>query len=188
MNVAHPKPRAEEAYLIRPAVRREIPEINTLVAAAIGAYGGTVPDKVLQLYTKRSLDIEARWEKGEVLVATQYGRVVGTVTFHEEARYAGFPPGWASFGTLAVHPGCQRRGIASRLVRHCVARAVPVASVIGIHTASFMPGAMKLYEGMGFVRAEEHDRLASSFVTLGPDEGDLHVMGYRLDLDSALSG
>ena len=187
MNVAQLKlHQAEEACLIRPATRGEIPEISELVAAAIGAYRGTVSDLVLELYIERSVDFESRWDRGEVLVATQYGRVLGTVTYYAEAADAGFPAQWASFGTLAVHPGIQRRGVASLLVRQCVSRAALGASAIGIHTAKFMPGARQLYEGMGFVRAPEYDLWASQFIAIS-DADDVHMMGYWLDLATAFS-
>lgn len=186
--VLHPFDRAEDAYFIRPAVRREIPEISEVVAEAIGAYRGEAPDAPLQLYLERSRDIASRWDRGEVLVAGHCGRIVGTVTFHDDASDAGFPAGWASFGTLAVLPRMRRRGIASLLVRRCIAAAIPLAPAIGIHTGSFMLGARRLYEGMGFVRSPHQDMRASDYVDIEPGAGDVDVMAYRLDLDTALSG
>ncbi len=120
-------------------------------------------------------------------MATQYGRIVGTVTFYPDASDAGFPSSWASFGTLAVHSQLQRRGIASLLVRRCVAAAIRLAPTIGIHTGSFMRGARVLYEGMGFVRLPQLDMRASDFVDLRPGMGDVDIMAYQLDLDTAFS-
>jgi predicted N-acetyltransferase YhbS len=183
----HSEP-ASDAYFIRPAVRREIPEISDLVGEAIGAYRGEAPDAALEHYIEQARDTGARWDRGEVLVATQYGRILGTVTFYDDASRAGFPASWASFGTLAVHPQLQRRGIASLLVRRCVAAAIPLAPAIGIHTGSFMLGARRLYEGMGFVRSPRQDMRASDFVDIERGAGDVDIMAYRLDLDTALSG
>lgn len=189
MNFAPPvRQPDEEAYVIRRAVRREFAEITDLVVAAISAYRGTAPEHALQLYIERSADTAARADRGDLLVVTQHGRVLGTVTFHADAREAGFPAGWASFGTLAVHPQAQRRGVASLLVRQCVKHALPAADTIGIHTGAFMQGARRLYEGMGFVRAPGHDLRASDFIAMPSGSDDVHILGYRLDLDDALSG
>jgi predicted N-acetyltransferase YhbS len=178
---------ASDAYFIRPAVRRELPEIADLVGEAIGAYRGEAPSEPLRRYIERSRDFSKRWDRGEVLVATQYGRIVGTATFFPDASEAGFPSNWASFGTLAVHPQLQRRGIASLLVRRCVAFAVAVAPTVGIHTADFMRGAQALYAGMGFVRVPKYDMRASEVSDLPPGVGDVHIMAYRLDLETAFS-
>lgn len=178
---------ASDAYFIRPAVRRELAEISDLVGEAIGAYRGEAPSEPLRLYVEKSRDFSKRWDRGEVLVATQYGRIVGTVTFFPDASDAGFPSSWASFGTLAVHPQLQRRGVASLLVRRCVAAAIPLAPTIGIHTGSFMRGARALYQGMGFVRLPRLDIRASDFVDLPAGTGDVDIMAYQLDLDTALS-
>lgn len=178
---------ASDAYVIRPAVRRELPEIADLVGEAIGAYRGEAPSEPLRLYIEKSRDFSRRWDRGEVLVASQYGRIVGTVTFFPDASDAGFPTSWASFGTLAVHPQLQRRGIASLLVRRCIAAAIPLAPTIGIHTADFMRGVQVLYQSMGFVRLPQHDIRASDVVDIRPGTGDVYIMAYRLDLDTALS-
>lgn len=183
-----PSDPAEDAFFIRPAVRREIPELSELVTQAIEAYRGEAPEAALRLYVERSRDFARRWDRGEVLVAKQYGRILGTVTFFTDASHEGFPASWASFGTLAVHPQLRRRGIASLLVRRCIAAAIPIAPSIGIHTGSFMLGARRLYEGMGFVRSPRQDMRVSDFVDLGPDGADIDVMAYRFDLDTALSG
>lgn len=179
---------ASDAYFIRPALRREIPEIADMVGDALGAFRGEAPSLPLRLYIEKSRDYSKRWERGEVLVATQYGRIVGTVTFFPDASDAGFASNWASFGTLAVHPQMQRRGIAGLLVRRCIAAALPLAPTIGIHTGSFMRGARALYEGLGFVRMPEKDMRASEVTNIPPGEGDVHMMAYRFELDTALSG
>lgn len=192
MNRFEPRPRqaepADDAYLVRYATRRELPEIAELVASAIGAYRGLISDRMLDLYIAQSTDMQQRFEQGELLIAVQYGRIAGTVTFHEDAGRSGFPSGWAGFGTLAVHPQVQRRGVASLLVRRCIAMAIPVAPVIGIHTGEFMAGARRLYEGMGFERLPAHDLKASHFHGLEAGEADVAALAYRFDLDDALSG
>lgn len=189
MNFAYPRLHlAEEAYLIRRATRADLSEITDLVRTALAAYRGVAPRKALELYIERSTRTEERWEQGDLLVAVQYGQVLGTVTFHDDAVAAGFPAGWASFGVLAVHPDAQRSGIASLLVRHCVNRAMPVATAIGIHTGSFMLGARKLYEDMGFVRLPKYDRRASELIPMEAGEPDVDILAYQLDLGDALSG
>lgn len=192
MNRFEPRPRvaeaADDAFLVRHATRRELPEIAELIAAAIGTYRGLVSDRMLELYIARSTEMDERFVQGGLLVAVQYGRIAGTVTFHEDASHAGFPHDWAGFGTLAVRPQMQRRGVASLLVRRCIAAAIPLASVVGIHTGEFMAGARRLYEGMGFVRLPEHDLKASDFHGFEVGEADVTALAYRFDLDDALSG
>ena len=192
MNRFEPRPKwaeaADDAFLVRHATRRELPEIAELVADAIEAYRGLISDRMLDLYIAQSTDMGQRFEHGELLVAVQYGRIAGTVTFHADASRAGFPAGWAGFGTLAVHPQMQRRGVASLLVRRCIAAAIPVAPIIGIHTGEFMMGARRLYEGMGFERLPGHDLKASDFHGIAAGEADVAALAYRFDLGDALSG
>jgi len=176
------------AIQVRPALRREIPEISALIAEAIGAYRGHAPDAVLRPYIALSRDVAARWDHGKVLVALQYGRVVGTVTFYDDGSIVGLPSDWTSFGTLAVHPRMQRRGIGSSLVRRCVAAATHVAPTIGIRSGRFMRDARQLYESMGFVRSPEHDIHASEVIAIEPAKADVDLLAYRLDLDDAFSG
>lgn len=174
-----------EDFLVRRAVRREVPEISALIEAALASFRGEVPDTILRSYIAYSRNIASRWDDGEVLVAMQYGRILGTVTLYRDGSNLGLPLGWASFGTLVVHPDARGHGIGAMLVRTCIAAVRGRASAIGIHTGSYMHSARRMYERMGFVRTPARDVMASDFLGISPADGDVHVLGYRLDLRAA---
>jgi GNAT superfamily N-acetyltransferase len=186
IHISAPTTKADE-YFIRRAVRSDIPELSALVANALSTFRGDVPDNALRLYIEHARNFAERWERGHVLVAQQYGRILGTATFYMEAGM-GLPADWASFGTLAVHPQMQGRGVGSVLVGRCIAAASRIAPAVGIHTGSFMRPARRMYEAIGFARAPAYDLTASAILDLDPAEGDVDLLAYRLDLDTALSG
>jgi GNAT superfamily N-acetyltransferase len=175
--------------VVRPAEYWELPELSALVTDALETYRGNVPDALLDLYIERSRNFTTRWEQGEVLVAADGERLLGTVTFYRDASHSGFPSTWAGFGTLAVHPSLRQRGTGTLLVRHCIARAEAVAPTVAIHTGTFMRRARRIYESHGFVRLPAYDLHASSVIVLQPGTDDVQMLAYRLDLDGdALSG
>jgi GNAT superfamily N-acetyltransferase len=180
-------PIAPGDYLVRRAVRKEAPEISSLIEASLAGFKGDLPDAILRSYVAYSRNIAARWDDGEVLVALQYGRILGTVTLHRDASNLGLPLGWASFGTLAVHPRMQGRGVGSLLTRTCVAAVRDAAPTIGIHSGGFMRPARRLYESMGFMRCPTLDLLASDFLGISPGAGNVEILAYRLDLSDTLS-
>ena len=74
------------------------------------------------------------------------------------AEGLGWPRRWAGVRTLAVDPAHRGLGVARLLMRSCVDRAVAAgAPVVCLHTASFMPAAVGLYEAMDFRRAPDYD-------------------------------
>jgi uncharacterized RmlC-like cupin family protein len=59
--------------------------------------------------------------------------------------------GWASIRTLGVRADARRQGVGEALARECLRRAGEgTAKAIGLHTASHMPAATRLYERLGF--------------------------------------
>ncbi len=143
---------------VRPAVPGEFPAVARLTVAAYEADGqepaATGYDAVLS-------DVGSRAESGEVLVAVDGDdRVLGAVTFvRSGSAYAQLcGPGEAEFRMLAVDPGAQRRGVATALVRACLAHAAELhcESVI-ICSRDVAVAAHRLYERMGFVRVPERD-------------------------------
>jgi predicted N-acetyltransferase YhbS len=68
-----------------------------------------------------------RTERGETIVATDEGDVIGIVTLADVARTTGTPfydrPDVAMFGQYAVRPSHQRRGIGAQLVKLVEERA-----------------------------------------------------------------
>ena len=113
------------------------------------------------------------------LVAELDGEIVGSAALYAPASapYGSLASSatWPEVRLVAVAPSARGRGVARALVDECVvlARAAG-ASVLGLHTSRSMRAAMRLYEGMGFVRDPEHD--------FQPPGAEL-VEGYMLRLD-----
>ena len=88
------------------------------------------------------------------------GRIRGFGAFYPDASVQGlgWPPGWAGGRALAVHPDARGHGVARALLAACERLARESgAPVFAFHTASFMTGAIALYERLGYRRAPEFD-------------------------------
>jgi len=114
-------------------------------------------------YAEKLADAASRAADSTLLVAVDAstGVVLGTVAYLEHgspmAEMSG--PGEAEFRMLAVDPRAERRGVGEALVNACVERArVNGRSAVAICSRSDVaPGAMRLYERLGFVRTPEKD-------------------------------
>jgi ribosomal protein S18 acetylase RimI-like enzyme len=112
-------------------------------------------------YAEVLRDVADRVKSAEVLVAVDDdGTVLGTVTnvpdggpYGEIAR-----ADEAEFRMLAVDPAAQGRGVATALVRACVADAVRRGRErLVLSSGTWMTTAHRIYERLGFVRAPERD-------------------------------
>jgi predicted N-acetyltransferase YhbS len=131
-------------------------------------------------YLADFLDLDAREREGRLLVAEHDRRVVGAVTFYEDAaaQGLGWPAGWAGLRTLGVDPAARRLGAGRALVDACVERAQAArAPVLCLHTAAFLTASVAIYEAMGFRRAPAFDFEVPAGG--GPPVG---ILAYRLDL------
>jgi GNAT superfamily N-acetyltransferase len=169
--------------LIRPATMVDVDAIRRVIAAANEPYRGTVPHTFFASYLASALDIEGRLQEGEVLLAESDGRLVGTITFYEDANDEGTPtrfaPRTAGIRATAVEPVARGQGIGRGLVDACIERAAAVgSSAIALHTAAFMTSAIALYERAGFQRVREHDFPTSRFFPSEPAD-DLLALAYR---------
>ena len=97
---------------------------------------------------------------GEVLVAEDNGRIIGTVTLEPFHRFSEIArqPGEAEVRALAVAPHEQNRGAGRALVAAVIERA----TVRGVHrlllsTHPAMTAAQHLYRLAGFTRLPERD-------------------------------
>ena len=115
-------------------------------------------------------DVATRARTGEVLVAVDDnavddnsvdgGAIVGAVTFvRSGSDYAQLArEGEAEFRMLAVDPAAQRRGVATVLVRACLARAADLGcSHVVICARDIAETAHRLYARLGFTRVPERD-------------------------------
>jgi predicted N-acetyltransferase YhbS len=166
------------------ASRSQHPAIRQVIAAAYRQYETVLPRAVFDGYLADLLDLDARADDSHLLVAEQGGRIVGTVTFFEDAAKEGlgWPSGWAGLRALAVDPAARGRGIGRRLMEACRQRArAGGAKVLCLHTALFMTAAVGIYEQMGFQRAPAFDFSPTGHLGVETDT-DVKVIAYRLDL------
>jgi GNAT superfamily N-acetyltransferase len=143
------------------------------VIAAYRQYADLIPPDVFSPYQVDVLDLERHARLGRLFVAEVDGRVRGSATFYPDASVQGYglPPGWATGRALAVHPAARGLGIA-RIMLATFERLAREdgAPVFAFHTASFMTGAMALYERLGYCRAPEFDfNMAARYSRFGAE-------------------
>ncbi|MGH2703089.1 MAG: GNAT family N-acetyltransferase [Actinomycetota bacterium] len=134
-------------------------------------------------YQADIIDVRSRLANSELIIAEGDGRLLGAVTFYApnaglhyptDVEHQDFPPDWAAFRLLGVHPDARRRGIGGKLTEECLRRAAQRgAPTVGLHTLSMMEAASRMYTRMGWVRAPQWDIFPTP---------SLRIDAYRLDL------
>jgi predicted N-acetyltransferase YhbS len=158
--------------------------VHGVLLAAYREYAAALPPAVFDRYLADILDLDARSETGRLIVAEHAGRIVGTVTYYDDAAAegVGWPSGWAGLRALGVDPAVRRLGIGHALMRACLERARAAgAAVLCLHTAEFMTGAVAMYRAMGFRRVPSFDFDATRQLRLGGGR-PVRVIAFRLDL------
>jgi predicted N-acetyltransferase YhbS len=169
---------------VRDAGRSDLPAVRRVLLAAYQEYATALPPAVFGRYLAEILDVEGRFGSARLLVAGHGGRVVGTVTYYDDAAAEGlgWPAGWAGLRALGVEPPARGLGIGRALAEACHRRAMAAdAPVLCLHTGGFMTAAVALYERMGYRRDPAHDFDATSRLRLG-GVGPVPILAYRLDL------
>jgi GNAT superfamily N-acetyltransferase len=172
-------------YVIRPATKREIPEIERMSVAAYLEYRDEAPAAIFDAYIKDLGRLTRYWDEAEVTVVEVGGRIAGSVMFYADASSEGLglPKEWAGFRKLAVHPAMRRHGLGRKLTERCVETAGRLgAATIGLHTVSFMKAACAIYEQSGFRRCPEYDLRASDLLSVDAGAGEVMIIAYRLGL------
>ncbi len=111
-----------------------------------------------QAYLARIADVRGRAGRTTILVAVDDGRILGSATLELDERVEpeGDPtlaPDEAHIRMLGVHPDARRRGVATRLMAACFARAGERGKTrMTLHTTQRMVAAQRMYEGLGFRR------------------------------------
>ena len=167
------------AVRVREAQRSDRRAVRAVLLAAHRQYAAVLPPSVFGPYLADLLDLDARPD-GKLLVAEHDRRVVGTVTFYEDAaaEALGWPAGWAGLRALGVDPAARGHGAGRALTDACLERALAArAPVLCLHTAAFMTAAVAIYEAMGFRRAPEFD-----FEVPAGGAPPVAILAYRLDL------
>jgi GNAT superfamily N-acetyltransferase len=102
-----------------------------------------------------SMTTRKRIEKGETIVATDRGRLIGIVTLSEVELTRGSPfydrDDVASFGQFAVRPSYQRRGIGAKLMALVEERAREKGVLeLALDTSERAESLIALYQAKGF--------------------------------------
>jgi len=165
------------AIIVRDVRAAELDATGDLMVAAYLEFTPPNAPSQWQHYLDDIRAVRRRLADSTLIVAEDAGRIVGAVTYYADGSKesaGGWPPSWAVFRLLAVHPEARGRGIGRLLVEECIRRARPAgAAAVGLHTTHLMNVARAMYERMGFVRVPERDFFPVP---------DFRVMAYRLTL------
>lgn len=161
---------------VRPA---ELDETARLMVESYRQYANQIPEHLWKEYAEEIADVKRRLPFSDLIVAERAGRIIGAVTFYEDAtqsEHEGWPEGFAEIRLLAVDPNARGFGLGRLLTEECIRRASMAGiKTIGLHTSRLMEVARDMYERMGFQRAPDYD--------FTPDEAvDITAIAYTLDL------
>jgi len=149
------------AMTICGARRDELEAVASLLREVYEAFRPHFPAEVWPAYIGEIVDVNSRLGDSELIVAKTEDRLVGGITFYPDATRSGIDrwhEGWAEIRTLAVIAAARQKGIGEGLTRECIRRAQSRrARAIGLHTASFMGAANRLYRRLGFRRSPDFD-------------------------------
>ncbi|SEQ12819.1 GNAT family N-acetyltransferase [Piscibacillus halophilus] len=148
---------------LRDANPSEIPIIRKHRLKAYQEYSKVLNDSHWEVLSG-TLSSEADLEPGvDIMVAeSKDGEVLGSVVLFpaKSMAYGEWTDAldYPELRMLAVSPEARGQGIAYKLVNECIKRTKERGfGQLGLHTGSFMKGAIKLYERLGFERIPEHD-------------------------------
>jgi ribosomal protein S18 acetylase RimI-like enzyme len=171
---------------VREARSDEGGEIRALLTAAYGQYAAAVAvAELFRRYLEGVTDVDGAADRSVTLVAESGDRVAGTARYYPPGRVhevPGLPADWAWVRAVGVHPDTRRAGVARELMADCLRRATADgAAVLSLHTISFMPDAIRLYERLGYRRVPELDLDIAAYYGVG---GEMVALAYRLDVTS----
>ena len=168
---------ATQQVTIRDARLDEAETVGAVIRAAYTQFEVAYPPESWARFYEMVGRVDGHFEKAEVIVAEQAGRVIATVSFYRDGSLSAqgeWPPGWAGMLRLAVLPEARGLGLGRRLTEECIRRCREAGiATLALHTTDFMAVAKSMYERMGFLRDESFD-----FV---PRSG-IYAYGYRLDV------
>jgi GNAT superfamily N-acetyltransferase len=166
------------------AERSDFPVVRELLARSNEQYRSVIDPAAFEPYLAMVLDLDSRAEAASVLLTHVEGRLAGTVTYFPDAGDEGWgaASGTSGLRSMAVDPDHRGLGIGRALVEVCAARArAHGASALTLHTASWLPDAIRLYERCGFVRDPDADHRATDLMDV-PPHADYAALAYRLEL------
>ncbi len=166
----------QTTFLIRPVRPDEYGALGELTVAAYRAIPFEMPHQ--DAYDVQLRDVARRARTSCVVVAvTPAGELLGGVTYvsgPDDPYSEELSEGEAGMRMLAVDPAHQGRGVGRALTEWCLARARADGRLrLILHTAVWMPDAIRLYERMGFARQPQID--------FAPAPG-IDLIAYSFDL------
>lgn len=185
----HVTPDASAAGLVlRDAQPRELDEVAALLAEVYCVFRHRLPDHAWSSYIGEITDVAGRMQDCELIVAARADRIIGTIGLYPDASRSTlerWPAGWASIRTLAVRADARCHGVGEALARECVRRAREYGrQAVGLHTASHLAAATRLYTRLGFGRVPQFDiEIGEMFAGHGLSaDASWQAQAYRLDL------
>ncbi len=177
--------------VVRDATPGDFEAIRSIARAANEEFREPMGEALHAGYLANVLDVERRAQVAAILVAEQDGEIVGTITvfqdINDEGMPARFAEGTAGIRATAVSKAARGQGIGSDLVEAAIARSRAFgARAIGLHTATCMGAAMRLYERHGFRRVADRDYRANDYFAAGAG-ATLDALAFVLDLESGRS-
>ena len=163
--------------VIRPVRPDEFEALGELTVAAYRGVSVRLANE--SSYHLQLRDVATRARTSCVLVATTAaGELLGGVTYvsgPQDPYSEELSDGEAGMRMLAVDPAVQGRGTGRALTQACLERARAAGRRrLVLHTGSWMPAAVHLYESMGFHRVPELD--------FAPVPG-VNLVAYAFDLE-----
>ena len=155
----------------------EFEEAAKVMLEAYTEYSSVLSPQDWEGYASRIIDVPSRASESDLIIAKKVNVIVGAVTFFtilENRTLMMWPPDWAGIRLVAVAPQNRREGLGKMLVAECIKRSREQGAVaVGLHSNKFMEAGVKMYENIGFVRAEEFDIKPNPKFT---------VMAFKFDL------
>lgn len=172
--------KSTSAYHVRNAAPGEFAAIGRLMVRVYSGLEGFPKPEEQPRYYDMLANIGALTERPEtelLAAVSGEGDIAGAVVFFGDMQYYGSggtatqEKNAAGFRLLAVDPAARGQGVGKLLTLECIrkAREKSVGCMV-IHTTNAMQTAWKMYEGLGFQRAEDLDFMQET----------LPVFGFRL--------
>ena len=171
-------------FTIRNAKEKEFKNIGELMVQVYSALEGfpKVDDQPEYYEVVKNVGDLTKNPNTELIVAvSKQGKIGGAVVYFKDLKDYGSggsislenEKNAAGFRLLAVDPETRGMGIGKKLILECIKRSeASNFEQIIIHSTKTMHTAWKMYEKLGFKRAEELDFML----------GDLGVFGFRYTL------
>jgi GNAT superfamily N-acetyltransferase len=173
---------SKPAVTIRNADPGEFEEIGKLMVQVYSKLEGfptaiEQPNYYKMLATIGALTTNPQTEL--LVAATEENKIMGAVVYFGDMQYYGSggtatkEQDAAGFRLLAVDPLSRGKGIGKLLIHQCIQKAKEKKyNQVIIHSTMAMQIAWKIYENLGFKRAEDLDFM----------QGELPVFGFRLPI------